>query len=69
MHQLAQNNARIGTTQAETVRLKTYHSSKWYIHKTDAVIENGTYTIHWCFEMQTGHPFQIRKPVLVLINK
>ena len=33
-------------------RLKFGHTTKWYIHKPDSVLENDKYKILWDFEIQ-----------------
>ena len=37
-------------------RLKIYHSTKWYVHKTESLIENETYKILWSFSDENRSP-------------
>ena len=32
-----------------------HHSTKWYMHKPESVLENKTHKILWDFEVQTDH--------------
>ena len=50
-------------------RLKFNHTSKWYMHKPESVLENGTHKILWDFEIQMDHPIPARRPYLVLIKR
>ena len=49
-------------------KLKFDHSTKWYIHKPESVLENETYEIHWYFEIQTDLLIPARRPDLEIVN-
>ena len=42
-------------------KLKFYHTTKWYMHKSKSVLENQMYKILWEFEIQTNHQIPARK--------
>ena len=50
-------------------KLKFHHTTKWYMHKPESVLENETHKILWDFEIQTDHQIPARRPDLVMINK
>ena len=50
-------------------RLNFDYTTKWYVHKTESVLENKTHKILWDFEIQTDHQIPPKRPVLVLIKK
>ena len=50
-------------------KIKFIHTTKWYMHKTESVLETGTHKILWNFKMQTGHWITPRKLNITLINK
>ena len=50
-------------------KLKFDHTNKWYMHHPDSVLENGTYTLLWDFEIQTNHLISARRPDLIIMNK
>ena len=50
-------------------RPKFDQTTKWYIHKPESVLENGTHKILWDFEIQTDHLIPARKADLELIKK
>ena len=43
-------------------KLKFDHTNKWYMHKPESVLENGTHKGPWDFEKQTGHLIHEKKP-------
>ena len=49
--------------------LKFVYTNKWYIYKSEHVLENGTHKILWDFEMQTNNTIQTRKPDLLVFKK
>ena len=50
-------------------RLRFDHTDRWYMHKPESVLENGTDEILRDLEIQTDQQTQVRIPDLVLINK
>ena len=46
-----------------------HHTTKWYMHKPESVLENETHNILWDFEVQTDPLILARRPDLVLIDK
>ena len=50
-------------------KLKFDHTIKWYLHKTESVLENETHKILWYFEIQMDQLTPARRPDLVTINK
>ena len=50
-------------------KLKLNHTTKWYTHKPESVLENEVHKILWDFEIQTDHLIPARRPDLVVINK
>ena len=48
-------------------KLKFDHTTKWYMHKPESILENEAYKILWDFEIQTNHLILARRPVLVMI--
>ena len=50
-------------------KLNFDHTTKWYMHKPESVLENETHKILWDYEIQTDHLIPARRPDLVLINK
>ena len=50
-------------------KLNFDHTTKWYMHKPESVLENATHKILWDFEIKTDHLIPARRPDLVLINK
>ena len=50
-------------------KLKFDHTTKWYMHKPESVLENETHRILWYFEIQTDQLIQARRPDLVIVNK
>ena len=49
-------------------KLKFYHTTKWYTHKPEYVLENETHKILRDFAIQTDHLFLSRKPNLDIIK-
>ena len=49
-------------------KLKFDHTTKWYIHKPESILENVMLKILWDFEMQIDHLIPARKSDLALIN-
>ena len=45
------------------------HTTKWYMHKPESVIENVMHKILWDFEIQADHLILARRPNLEIINK
>ena len=45
-------------------KMKSDHTSKWYIHKPESIRENETQRILWDFEIQTDHLILARTPDL-----
>ena len=50
-------------------RLKFDHTTKWYMHKPESVLENKIHKNLWDFEIKTDHLISARRPDLVLIKK
>ena len=50
-------------------RLKLDHTTKWYMHKSELILENETHKFLWDFDKETGHLTPARRPVLMLINQ
>ena len=50
-------------------KFKFDHTSKWYMHKPESVLENGMHKVIWDFEIQTDHLSSARRPGLVIVNK
>ena len=49
--------------------MKFDHTSKWYMHNQESVLENNMHKILWDFEIQTDHLISVRRPDLVIVNK
>ena len=45
-------------------KLKFDHTTKWYKHKLQYILENETYNILWDFEIKTDHLILTRMPDL-----
>ena len=45
------------------------HTTTWYMHNSESVLENETYKVLWDFEIQTDHQILTRRPDQVKINK
>ena len=50
-------------------KLKFYRTNKWYMHKVESVLENGTHKLLWDFEILTDHLILARRSYLVIVNK
>ena len=50
-------------------RLKFDHTTKWYIHKSESVLENEAHKILWDFKIQTNQQIPDGRPELVFITK
>ena len=50
-------------------KLKFEHTTKWYMHKLESILENEMHKILWDFEIQTDPLIPAWKPDLVIINK
>ena len=50
-------------------KLKYDHSTKWYMHKPESVLENETHKILLDFEIQTDHIIPARRSDLVIVKK
>ena len=50
-------------------KLKFDHTTKWYMHKLESLLENKTHKILWDFEIQTNHLITARGPDLVIVEK
>ena len=50
-------------------KLNFDHSTKWYMHKPESVLENETHKILWDFEIQTNHRIPTGRPELVIVYK
>ena len=50
-------------------KFKFDHTTRWYKHKLEPILENDTHKILWDFEIQTDHLIPARRPDLVIINK
>ena len=48
---------------------KTDHTNKWYMHKSESVLENENNKILWDFEIKAGHLILARRPGQVKISK
>ena len=46
-----------------------HHTTKWYMHKPEPVLENETHKILWDFEVHSDHLIPARRLDLVLIDK
>ena len=49
--------------------LKFDHTTKWYRHKPESVLENETHKIHGDFEIQVAHLVSVRRPDLVIMTQ
>ena len=72
---LAQNECQTWQNRVEKVihgelckKQKFDHSTKWYMHKPESILENEMHKILWDFEIQTAHLIPARRPDLVLIS-
>ena len=43
-------------------KLKFDHTTKWYTHKPETVLENEMHKILWDFEVQADHLISVRRP-------
>ena len=50
-------------------KLKFDHTTKWYKHKPESVLEVEAHEILWDFEIQTDHTIPARRLDLLIINK
>ena len=50
-------------------KFKLDHTSKWYIHKPESVLENKIHIILWDLGMEMNHLISARRPDLVIVNK
>ena len=50
-------------------KLEFDHTTKWYIHKSESVLENATHKILFGFKKQTDRLIPSKRPDLELINK
>ena len=50
-------------------KLRFNHTTKWYIHKPEYILEDETHKILWDFEIQTDHQVLARWLDQVIINK
>ena len=50
-------------------KFKFNHTTKWYTHKPESILENETHKLLWDFEIQTDHLILARRLDLVIINK
>ena len=50
-------------------KLKFAHINKWYMHKPESVLKNGTKKILWDFPTRTDHLIPARRPDLPMVNK
>ena len=50
-------------------KMKFDHTTKWYMHKPESVLENEPHKILWNFEIQTHYLIPARRPDLVIIKK
>ena len=50
-------------------KFKFDHTTKWYVHNLEPVLENETHTILLDFEVQTDHVISARRPELVIVYK
>ena len=50
-------------------RLNSDHTTKWYKHKSESVLEIETHKIQWDIEIQTEHRISARISDSELINK
>ena len=49
-------------------RLKFNHTTKWYIHILESLLEKNTYKNIWDSEIQTNNLTTARRPVLLIEN-
>ena len=42
------------------------HADKWYVHKTESALKNGTHNIHWELKIQSNRAIQRRRPNVVI---
>ena len=47
--------------------LKFHYTDKYYIHKSESVLENETYKILWDYLIQMNRPYLARKPNLIVM--
>ena len=50
-------------------KLEFVHTTIWYMHQLESILENETHIILWDFEIQTKHLIMARKSELELMNK
>ena len=50
-------------------KLEFYHTTRWYMHKSEPVRENETQKVLLGFKVQTNHFIPVRKPDLVIVCK
>ena len=50
-------------------KLKLHHTTKWFMHKLESVLENETHKNLEDNEIQTDHLIMTRRPDLVIISK
>ena len=71
-----QASARLDKTRREKVilwefckKLKFEHTTKWYVHKPESVLEKEKQKTLWDFKIRTDHLIPVKRPNLVIINK
>ena len=50
-------------------KLKFEHTTKWYIHRPESVLENETHKLSRDFEVQTDHQILARRLDLLILKK
>ena len=63
-----QDSTRLGK-KGNLMRLNFDHTTKWYMHKQELILENKTHETLCDFEIQTDHLTSTWRQDLVLINK
>ena len=63
------NNNNNNNNNNRLVKLKFDQITKWYMHKTEFVLENEIHKIPFDFEIQTDPLIPVRRPDLVVINR
>ena len=50
-------------------KLKFDHTSKWYMHNPESVLDNETRKLLWDLEIHSDYQISIRRPDLILVNQ
>ena len=50
-------------------KLKFDLTTKWYMRKSESVLENEIHKVIWDFEIQTNHLIPVKRPDLKIVKK